>query len=175
MTSEGSGVLLAVLLNPPGRTPGTRSRNAIEMAARLLGYDSFEIVNLCSDATPTVVELNKLGHGPGWQDARQHIAEALRRTDGLLAGWGVTGLTGDGRRALVEQVAWLSGEASAAGIERVWMVGGEPRHPSRWHQYLSDKHGRTSGGSIEQRLNQVLEAVPLARGWGSRERPSGAA
>jgi hypothetical protein len=43
------------------------------------------------------------------------------------------------------------------------MLGGEPRHPSRWHQYVSDKYGRTSGGTFEERIKQVLVAVPLAR------------
>lgn len=47
------------------------------------------------------------------------------------------------------------------GITAFWMVGGEPRHPSRWHQFVSDKHGRTTGGTFEERLVQVLVEVPL--------------
>jgi hypothetical protein len=53
-------------------------------------------------------------------------------------------------------------EAIRAGISNIWMVGGEPRHPSRWHQFVSDKYSRTTGGSFEERLDQVLESVPMS-------------
>lgn len=119
------------------------------------------IANLHAFATTSVFELNDLRRACGWADARGELAKAVRGADGLLAGWGVSGTTGDTRRALDEQVAWLYSEAMSAGLERAWMVGGEPRHPSRWHQYVSDKYGRTSGGTFEQRLEQVLHAVPI--------------
>jgi hypothetical protein len=160
--SDGSGVLLAVLLNPPRSTPGTRTRNAVERAGRVLGFESVKIANLCSVATPTVVELNKLGDSGRWHQAREQLTGALRDAEGLLAGWGVAGLSGGAQRARQAQVDWLYSRAREVGIETIWMVGGEPRHPSRWHQFVSDKYGRTSGGTFEERLEQVMVAMSIA-------------
>jgi hypothetical protein len=162
-TSSSPGVLVAILLNPPASTPGTRTRNAVERAARVLGYESVEIANLCPRATSTVVELNTVEHRQEWLEGRDDLARALRRASSLLAGWGVSGMTGDAGRARQSQVEWLLNEAVDMGFDNVWMVGGQPRHPSRWHQYVSDKHGRTSGGTLEERLAEVLQAVPIPR------------
>jgi hypothetical protein len=160
--SEGSGVLLAVLLNPPGSTSGTRTRNAVERSGRVLGFRSVKIANLCNVATPTVVELNTLGDGDCWHQAREQLTGALRGAEGLLAGWGVAGISGGARRARQAQVDWLYSRARETGIDTIWMVGGEPRHPSRWHQFVSDKYRRTSGGTFEERLGQVMVAMSIA-------------
>ena len=154
------GTLLAVLLNPPARTAGVRSRNAVTRAARVLGHDRVVFANLCAIATPTVVELNGLGC-EGWDLARSELEPLLAETSAVIAGWGVAGLVGEAARRMREQVAWLSRRAGDAGIRGLWMVGGEPRHPSRWHQYVSDKYGRTTGGTFEERIAQVMSLVPL--------------
>lgn len=120
------------------------------------------MTNLCSVATPSVVEVNRLGR-EAWASARADLEVAVRSGTGLLAAWGVGGLSGDARRSLCAQVEWLVDCAMDGGLHSFWMVGGEPRHPSRWHQYVSDKYGRTRGGSFEERLAQVLMDVP-ARG-----------
>lgn len=88
---------------------------------------------------------------------------ALEGATGMLAGWGVAGLSGQARRLMQAQVAWLAERSAALGIDTFWTVGGEARHPSRWHQYVSDKYGRTSGGTFEERLKQVLVEVPTRR------------
>lgn len=159
--SSGSGVVLAVLLNPPEITPGTRTRNAVALAAKVLGYESVTIANLSQVATPSVIELNEMSCELSWLDARPPIVSALHQADGVLAAWGIAGMSGAGRRVRQAQADWLASEALAVGISSVWTVGGEPRHPSRWHQYVSDRHGRTTGGTFEQRLAQVLERVQL--------------
>ncbi|MGL5824399.1 MAG: hypothetical protein ACRCYU_06120, partial [Nocardioides sp.] len=127
-----------------------------------LNYDDVRIANLCAVATPTVVELNAVG-SEGWELARTDLADALENADGLLAGWGVAGVTGLARRQLLAQVDWLYEHAAAVGLSSVWMVGGQPRHPSRWHQFVSDEHERTSGGTADQRLREALISVPLDR------------
>lgn len=152
--------LVAVLLNPPATTAGTRSRNAVARAANVLGYDCAVMANLCTVATPSVVELNRQGRH-GWDLARDQMEATLDGADAMLAGWGVAGLSGDAGRWMRAQVAWLSDRALERGISKIWMVGGEPRHPSRWHQYVSDKYGRTAGGTFEERIAQVLVAVPV--------------
>lgn len=111
-------------------------------------------------ATPSVLDLNGLGR-EGWDVARRELVGALVGADALLAAWGVTGLTGDTGRWMRGQVEWLIERALESGLSQLWMVGGEPRHPSRWHQYVSDKHGRTAGGTFEERIAQVLVGVPL--------------
>ena len=127
----------------------------------MLGYDGAVMVNLCAVATPSVLELNGQGR-EGWDVARGELEAALVRADCLLAGWGVTRLTGEAGLWMRGQVEWLFERAVECGLSRLWMVGGEPRHPSRWHQYVSDKHGRTAGGTFEERIAQVLVGVPLA-------------
>ena len=151
-----------MLLNRPKTTSGARTRNAVAAAARVLRYQSVEVVNLYSDATSSVDDLNRFATLDGWHRARRELSSALGRATGVLGGWGVAGLTGDALRDQAEQVGWLRLEAIQAGVSAIWMVGGEPRHPSRWHQFVSDKYSRTTGGSFEERLDQVLESVPIS-------------
>lgn len=167
MTNSESHIMLAVLLNPPARTAGVRTRNAVRLAGELLGFGSTEIVNLTSAPTPTVLELNELPRD-GWLDARVALAAGLRRAEAVLGGWGTTGLTGAAREARSIQIDWFVGQARKTGIEEMWTVGGRARHPSRWHQYMSDKYGRTSGGSFPDRLRQVLVRTPFEQDRFSR-------
>lgn len=119
------------------------------------------MTNLCAVPTPSVVQLNTLDRH-AWDLARDELEEALTGANAVLAGWGVAGLTGEARRRMRAQVDWLAERAHDAGMASWWMVGGEPRHPSRWHQYVSDKYHRTAGGTFEERIAQALVAVPIA-------------
>lgn len=156
---EPLGTLVAVLLNPPSASSGNRSRNAVARAATALGYQNVVVANLCAVATPSVVQLNTVGSDV-WEASRADLEGVVRGGAALLAGWGVAGLSGDARRSMNAQVDFLIECAAANSMGTMWMVGGKPRHPSRWHQYVSDKYGRTTGGTFEERLRQVLVAVP---------------
>lgn len=149
-----------MLLNPPATSAGVRTRNAVGRAARALGYDRVVLANLCTVPTASVVQLNLLGKD-AWKFARADLETSLPSAAAVLAAWGIAGLTGRARQARDEQVFWLSKQVKASSIESLWMVGGKPRHPSRWHQYVSDKYGHTSGGTFEERIKQVLVEVPL--------------
>jgi hypothetical protein len=107
-------------------------------------------------------ELNRSATLDGWLMARDELSNALERATSVLGRWGIAGLTGDALRDQNQQISWLQLEAVQAGISTIWMVGGEPRHPSRWHQFISDKYSRTTGGSFAERLDQVLESVPIS-------------
>lgn len=108
-------------------------------------------------------ELCVVGGDPaGWLDARQDLSTALRTADELVAGWGLLPLTGPARIHRDMQIRWLVDEAKHAGHEFAWAVGAQARHPSRWHQFVSDRHGRTSPGTFEDRLREVLVRTPLA-------------
>lgn len=158
-----SGTLVAVLLNPPDATSGTRTRNAIARAGRVLGYADVQIVNLFPEATRSVVELNLTDvAAERWHAARAETTAMLQMSSGLLGAWGISGMTGKGRLARESRVGWLSTTAIEMGITHIWMVGGQPRHPSRWHQYVADRHDRTSGGSFDGRLREVFESVPVS-------------
>jgi hypothetical protein len=161
LSAPRRGTLVAVLLNPPAATSGARTHNAVTRAGHVLGYASVEIVNLCGEATRSVVDLNASTTADRWVQARADLSTALDRASALLGAWGVAGLVGTARRHRDEQVAWLRQEATRLDLSNMWMVGGEPRHPSRWHQYVSDKYGRTAGGTSDERLQQVLRSVPL--------------
>jgi hypothetical protein len=121
------------------------------------------MTNLCAASTPSVVQLNALGRD-AWDLARTDLEAAVTGASAVLAGWGVAGLTGDARRWMRAQVEWVTERAREGGMAAYWMVGGEPRHPSRWHQYVSDKYGRTAGGTFEERIAQVLVEVPFRAG-----------
>ena len=156
--------LLAVLLNPPSASSGNRSRGAVRRAAETLGYPGYVIVNLFAEPTATVIDLNDIDTSEASWNATQvqleaHIAEA----GGILAAWGIAGASAQLRREQRRRSDWILGAARELGHTNAWTVGGQPRHPSRWHQYVADKYGRAVGPTFQVRLSQVLESVPLDR------------
>lgn len=153
--------LAAVLLNPPSQSSGNRTVGAVHSASRVLGFQTVEIVNLCFLPSRSVVDLAATVADSDWVRARPGLERALCESDGLLLAWGVSGWAGSPRLGLASQINWFLTTAQAHGHRSCWMVGGQPRHPSRWHQYVSDKHGRTPGGSPENRLRYVLESCDL--------------
>jgi type IV secretory pathway VirB6-like protein len=78
-------LLIAVLLNRPKSTSGARTRNAVAAAARVLRYQSVEVVNMYSDATSSMGELNRSATIDGWVRARRELSSALGRATVLLA------------------------------------------------------------------------------------------
>ncbi|MCW2599496.1 MAG: hypothetical protein JWM02_1325 [Frankiales bacterium] len=157
-------VLCAVLASPP-LTSGGRTRGALALAADLLGCDIVRIVNLLALPTRDLPEMSEVGaEGGAWEAGRPELLAGLQAGDALLAAWGVSALTGAARVHHRSQVAWLVDAAAEVGCDRVWTVGPQPRHPSRWHQYVSDRHRRTStAATTAERLGEVL----LQREWAS--------
>lgn len=150
----------AILLNPP-TSSGLSTLRHLHVAAELLGCDSVVIGNLFATATDDVTAVNIVGaHAAGWTAARPSLLAALD-SDVLIIGWGVSGLHGAARRHHEAQVRWVLESAAARRHTGVWSLNGEPRHPSRWHQYVSDRHGRTSGKGFAERLGSVLVLSPF--------------
>jgi hypothetical protein len=157
----------AVLLNPPtgGGRPTLRH---LAVAADLLDCESVRVANLYSRATPSVTELNLDGRDwAGWQAARSDLTALVADADEVLFAWGVSGLSGVVARHRAAQTDWLLDSFHAAGRAEIWTVGGEPRHPSRWHQYVSDRHGRASGDTFSDRLRMVLVRTAITNPQGS--------
>lgn len=157
----------AVLLNPP-LTGGHRTSGALARAASILGCDEVRLANLAAVATRNSGELATAATGLDWSRARTQLTQVLPASDVLLFGWGVLDHLGGARPAATDQVRWLLLQAQEAGHRTAWAVGAA-RHPSRWHQYTADRHGRTNGGTAADRLAAVLVERPLrpAEGWTS--------
>lgn len=158
----GRGTLVALLASPP-TTSGARTERKVRQALHVLGADRYIIANLYAFPVKDLPALSGCGAEPaGWVSARTELKSAVLEADVLLAAWGLHQLRGAGRRLQHDQFAWLRDLLSETGHRTAWCVGGEARHPSRWHQYVSDKHGRTTRScSFEERLDQVLVEVPL--------------
>lgn len=154
--------LLVVLASPPLRTSGRRTLAHVEALSAAMPCDVVAVANLC--AAPAV-DLPALvaaaAEAAPWLASRDALAAALEECDEVVAAWGLYALTGPAKAHRRNQLAWLVKTAETLGHNDCWAVGGQPRHPSRWHQYVSDVHGRTRGGTFQERLRQVLTKVPL--------------
>lgn len=149
------------LLNPP-LSQGMATLRRVAAGATALGYSEWRTANMFSTATRDVLQINSVGASEqAWIDARVDLRQMVEQSDSLLIAWGVSGLTGTARRSLASQARWLATTANEFGHSMWWTVGGEARHPSRWHQYVSDKHGRANGESFAERFRSVAEQVPI--------------
>lgn len=122
------------------------------------------------DVTPAGVQMRRPVEG----SAGQHLASHLPANVGHVKAFSNLATAAVASSA-ISQVEWFARQARAAGLSEMWTVGGRARHPSRWHQYVSDKYGRTSGGSFADRLRQVLVRAPLEPGRLQRDSSDGPA
>ena len=77
MDAPRSGVLVAVLANPP-LTTGTRTIRRVELAAELLGFSRAAVANLFALPSRATGEITEFGAGPeGWMSARSQLAAQI--------------------------------------------------------------------------------------------------
>ncbi|WP_460887962.1 hypothetical protein [Promicromonospora xylanilytica] len=127
----------------------------------MLGFDTVTVGNLLSLPTASSRDVRNIGSEPKtWLASRESLATTIAAADELLVAWGRLYDLGPARVHAQAQISWLALAAKAAGFDEAWSVGPDQRHPSRWHQYTADKYGRTSGGTSEQRLHEVLVSLP---------------
>lgn len=151
----------AVLLNPP-LTTGAVTMRHLQVAAEVLGCDGVRVANLFATPTRSVTQINDVGRdSAGWTEARPALARLGATSAELVAAWGVSGLHGPAFAHWQAQITWLIHQFRQDAVAGVWTLNGEPRHPSRWHQYVSDRHGRASGATFRDRLSSVLRWVEL--------------
>jgi hypothetical protein len=150
-------VLGAILINPPIGN-GSATHRHLEALREVLGCDLVQIANLLSVPTASTDDIREAGVGvESWRRARPQIRSLIRSADHIVLGWGLGGISGIARQHFDAQVRWVERELTRRGEGvLVWTVGDGPRHPSRWHQYVSDKHGRTVEGNLQERLRYVL-------------------
>ena len=132
-------MLLFVALNPP-LTSGTRTRARGELARTLLGFELVEYGNLFAHATRDLAGIATVGVSEdGWTAARSELTPQIRRAQGALLGYGVQSPSGTAGRLFKKQVEWLEAELTHLAVP-VWVVGGQPRHPSRWQRHTHRAH-----------------------------------
>ena len=154
--------LLVVLASPP-TTTGQRTLSRLTSLPAVVPCSVVSVANLYANPARDLPALSLVGGKvDGWLEAREQLRHELASCDEMMAAWGLLALTGTARQHRSDQVRWLLELAAQQGHTQVWTIGGQPRHPSRWHQYVSDVHGRTQGGSFEDRLREVLVQVPLS-------------
>lgn len=154
---------LGVILASPPVTSGVRTINMALRAAAALGFDGIEIANLFPKATRDTGEISLLGSEENyWLDARPALESLFQRSEGLLAAWGVGSCSGSARRWWADQLEWTATTAAIFGHTQAWTLGPDPRHPSRWHQYVSDKYGRAGDGTTEARITRALQLSQLS-------------
>ena len=157
-----SGNLCVVLLSPP-LTSGSRTLRAVRQAAEVIGCAKFRIANLITVPTWNLRDLDEKALDQRvWIDSRSAMANEVASAGRLLFAWGLLRNLRLARPMAEAQVRWLIGVADEFGHQEAWSVGSDVRHPSRWHQFTSDKYARTGGGTPEERLKQVLYRRPLS-------------
>lgn len=150
-----SGVLGALLLNPPTGS-GAQTMRQLQIAKELLGCSSVTVANLFPVPSANMASISELGNAfEAWLPARDAILDLLDHSEKVLFAWGVSRPGGVAGRHFVEQATWVTEQAKIRG-SNVWVLGGQPRHPSRWHQYVSEVHARTAAGPHSQRIQEAL-------------------
>lgn len=154
-------VLGAILLNPP-KGSGSITRARLDLAVKALGLGHVRVANIFSLASKDAGSLAAIAKSwDDWIAAREPIRNLLRESGELLFAWGVGEPSGEARAHMRKQVSWVQREALANGHSTYWLFGGAPRHPSRWHRYVSDKHQRTSGGDTIDRYRESMAVHSL--------------
>jgi len=151
--------LVAVLHSlAPGT--GARTRSRVDIARNALGCATSSVVNLYPAPLPSVNALQD-PVAEVWVRGRLEIEDALRRPDctDIVLGYGIQEPIGRARHEFRAQVAWLQDVLTRVEA-RVWVVGGRPTHPSRWHRV---SFRQTPGRPFEEAARELLEPYTLVR------------
>lgn len=150
------GRLVVVLATPPLATTGERTRARVRLAAEIIGAEATELVNLLSIPTADVNTIAAVGQeAHSWLNSRSRLHAAVMAADDVLFAWGIAEPAGPARSHHRDQVRWLLQLVQARGAGE-WMVGGVPRHPSRWQRYTARVR---PGVPFEQALRSALLPV----------------
>ena len=154
--------LVAILLNPKDSSGITTTYRNIQVASQVLKVTSFEIVNLVSLPTKDLPVLNQLASDPNdWISARGDLRRGIKQGDLVLSAWGLGGFSGQSKVNFQDQKSWLRTYLQSIGVDCVLTIGGRPRHPSRWRQYLGPQRGLYKQATFELRLEAALTEIKL--------------
>lgn len=153
--------LLAVLASPPSGTSGQRTLARVSMAAALIGCSDYQVANVFAEPTADVLAITAAGTtSKHWMTAREALEPLIEKADNVLFAWGKTEPAGPAREFHRAQIEWLICQTSQAAAA-VWMVGAEPRHPSRWQRYTSREHPQLPFPEALDRALRVASATEL--------------
>lgn len=165
----------AILLNPARDTKRTSTTQLVLEDVRVAkAWGRLEIANLVETPTRNSKELARVATSPeAFLDARDRLETVLTSSDMLVFAWGVASLPGPTGRHVRGQTSWVISRAQHHGHTHVWVMGGQPRHPSRWRQYVGPQRGLFSGTTTIDRLTQGLErcAIEHCTAGAARPRP----
>lgn len=152
----------AVLLNPSADPQGSVSMAVLHALRDHRGWAAVPVVNLVTMPSRNSRELSRLAEDPEtWEAARAPLERAIRHCDELLLAWGVSLLAGAARPNQMAQIRWVLEQAREHGHNSAWMLGGAPRHPSRWRQFVGPQRGLIVGGTTIQRISRLLTRSEL--------------
>ena len=141
---------MVILSNPP-TTSGARTLQRVQLARETLGYSSVSVANVFSISTYRTGGITIAGAEPeGWLAARTELTAALNTADAVILAYGCQEPSGIARHHFRDQLTWLQTEIDALGLT-IWMIDGQPRHPSRWHRHTHAQHPSLT----------FLEALPV--------------
>lgn len=147
--------LLAILHSlPPGS--GTRTLQRVDIAQRVLGCATSAIANVYPAVLPNTKALSGELSMKVFDEGRALIRRELDReeTSDVLLAYGVQLPTGSSRDVFRAQLDWVAAELEDRQL-RVWLFGGRPSHPSRWHRLVSrERPGSTVEASAAEFLVQ---------------------
>lgn len=149
----------AILLNPATEANGvSRTHLVLEEVRTAKTWGTLEIANLVEIPTRNSKELEQVATSAQlFLGARDRLETVLARSDILVFAWGVAPLRGPAGKYVRNQVSWVISRALHHGHTHAWLMGGHPRHPSRWRQYVGPQRGLFDGVTTVDRLIQGLE------------------
>lgn len=152
-----------ILLNPVRETKRASTTQIVLEDLRVAkAWGNLEIANLVETPTRNSKELARVATCPQvFLDARDHLDAVLTSSDTLVFAWGIAPLPGPAGRHVRVQATWVITRAQHHGHTHAWVMGGRPRHPSRWRQYVGPQRGLFNGSTTLDRITQGLERCPL--------------
>ncbi|MBS3179178.1 MULTISPECIES: hypothetical protein [unclassified Pseudoclavibacter] len=145
--------LLAILHSlPPGT--GVRTLQRVDIAQQVLGCATSAIVNVYPAVLPNTKALSVELSTEVFDQGRELIRRELDReeTSDVLLAYGVQLPTGANRLVFRAQLDWIAAELEKSNL-RVWLFGGRPSHPSRWHRQVSRER---PGSTVEATAAEFL-------------------
>jgi hypothetical protein len=161
----GRGRIVAVLSNP-ATTSGVRTLSRVELTRKILGFESAAITNIFALPTYRSGEISEAGSDVlGWHSARPIVSEAVKGADGILLAYGLQPPSGPAKRHFHDQIDWLRTQIQASQLP-TWMLGGRPRHPSRWQRHTSSTFPELPFiQAVEVALEEVDASALVSHDW----------